>query len=49
MTTTEVSLIPHVVILGAGYAGALLARSLQRDAKLGNIRLTVIERREFMQ
>jgi NADH dehydrogenase FAD-containing subunit len=37
---------PRVVILGAGYAGALVARVLEEDAKAGKICVTVVERRE---
>ena len=38
--------IPKVVILGAGYAGGLLARALEDDAKKGRIHVTVVERRD---
>lgn len=37
---------PHVVILGAGYAGALTARALEDDVKKGKLRVTVVERRD---
>lgn len=39
---------PHVVILGCGYAGGLLAHSLDAAAKAGKIRLTVIDRRSVL-
>ncbi|KAH9260197.1 hypothetical protein BASA81_001366 [Batrachochytrium salamandrivorans] len=39
---------PHVVILGCGYAGGLLAHNLDQAAKAGKIRLTVIDRRSTM-
>ena len=39
-------IVPRVVIIGAGYAGALVARSLEDDAKKGKISVTVIERRD---
>lgn len=39
---------PKVVILGAGYAGALLAKNLDPAAKKGLITLIVIERRDSM-
>jgi apoptosis-inducing factor 2 len=37
---------PQVVIIGAGYAGALVARSLEADCKANKIAVTVVERRE---
>lgn len=37
---------PQVVILGGGYAGALLAHALEPDAKRGLIRTVVVERRD---
>lgn len=40
------SMVPKVVIIGAGYAGGLVARSLQDDAKKGKIHVVVIERRD---
>ena len=40
---------PRVVILGAGYAGALLAKALQGAAKDGSIYLTVVERKKVFQ
>jgi NADH dehydrogenase FAD-containing subunit len=43
---SKTSVPPHVVILGAGYAGAMVARSLENDARLGKVSVTVVERRE---
>ena len=37
---------PHVVIIGGGYAGTCVGRALEPDVRAGNIRLTVIERRD---
>lgn len=37
---------PRVVILGAGYAGALIARELEADSRAGKIMVTVVERRD---
>lgn len=37
---------PRVVILGAGYAGGLIARELEADSKAGRILVTVVERRD---
>ncbi|MGH1550616.1 NAD(P)/FAD-dependent oxidoreductase [Leifsonia poae] len=34
---------PHILILGAGFSGFTLARSLRRDAAAGRIRLTVVD------
>lgn len=39
--------VPHVVIIGNGYAGALLARELDQYAATSAIRLTVIDRTPF--
>jgi len=37
---------PRVVILGAGYAGSLLARELEEDVSAGRIELVVVDRRD---
>ena len=34
---------PHILILGAGFAGFTLARDLRRDAAAHRMRLTVVE------
>jgi len=49
MSTLPQNIAPHVVILGAGYAGSLLAKALQPATKQGKIRLSIIERRDAMQ
>lgn len=41
MTTTQ----QKIVIIGAGYAGATVARALEKDVKLG-VHVTIIERRD---
>jgi NADH dehydrogenase FAD-containing subunit len=40
------SSVPHVVIIGGGYAGTSLGRALELEAQAGKIRLTLIERRD---
>jgi len=48
MSNDTTSKVPHVVILGAGYAGALCTRSLEAAVKNGHVRVTVLERRDGM-
>lgn len=39
---------PHILILGAGFAGFTLARALRRDAAAGRVRLTVVESQPYL-
>src|SRR3954454_8436960 len=39
---------PHILILGAGFAGFTLARDLRRDAAAHRLRLTVVEPQPYM-
>ena len=45
-TTNTTTPPPRVVIIGAGYAGALVARSLEGDAKANKLKVTIVERRD---
>jgi NADH dehydrogenase len=38
---------PHILILGAGFAGSALARQLRRDAATHRLRLTVVEPEQY--
>jgi NADH dehydrogenase len=39
---------PHILILGAGFAGSALARQLRRDAATHRLRLTVVEPQQYL-